>query len=163
VQTEVNARSNGAASWDAKFNATAARELFLLLIQPALAWIKSQQLVLIPHAELNDLPFAALIDPSGKSLGEAFALSDVPSAGVLLDLKKGEAIAKDRLLAAADPGIEEARDEVEAVAAFYPGRNKTVIQPLITESEVKSSAGGYDVLHFSVHGKFNPLEPMLSY
>ena len=163
LQAKVSALHNGVASWDAKFNETAARELFLFLIQPTLAWIKSQQLVLIPHAELNDLPFAALIDPSGKSLGEAFALSDAPSAGVLLDLKKGEAIAKDRLLAAADPGIEEARDEVEAVAAFYPGRNKTVIEPLITESEVKSSAGDYDVLHFSVHGKFNPLEPMLSY
>ena len=94
------------ANAGSKFDETPARELFLFLIQPALGWVKSQQLVLIPHAELNHLPFAALIDPSGKSLGEAFALSDVPSAGVLLDLKKGEAIAKDRLLAAADPGID---------------------------------------------------------
>ena len=34
------------------------------------------------------------------------------------------------MLAAADPGIEDARDEVEAVAAFYPGRSKTVIEYL---------------------------------
>ena len=34
---------------------------------------------------------------------------------------------------------------------------------MIAESEVKASAGQYDVLHLSVHGKFTPLEPMLSY
>ena len=45
-----------------------------------------------------------------------FELSDGPSAGVLLDLKKGGAIENGRLLAVADPDIEEARSEVEAVA-----------------------------------------------
>jgi CHAT domain-containing protein len=49
------------------------------------------------------------------------------------------------------------------VASFYPDRSKTVTDALIPESEVKSVAGDYDVLHFSVHGKFMPLEPMLSY
>jgi CHAT domain-containing protein len=112
---------------------------------------------------MNYLPFAALVEPSGKSLGEMFALSDAPNAGLLLDLKKGEAVSKGRLFAAADPGIEAARGEVEAVAAFYPERNKTVVDPLVAESEVKASAGPYDVLPLSVHGKLTPLEPMLSY
>jgi CHAT domain-containing protein len=66
------------------------------------------------------------------------------------------------LLATADPGIEEARGEVEAVAGFYTDRSKKVVESLVTESEVKSSAGDYDVLHFSVHGEFTPAEPMLS-
>jgi CHAT domain-containing protein len=165
LQAKITALRNSVANRDAKFDELRARELFLFLIQPALGWVKSHQLVLIPHAEMNYLPFAALIDPSGKSLGEAFALSDAPSAGLLLDLKKCNAITKGRLLAAADPGIGDARDEVEAVAAFYPGRSKTVIEPLITESEVKSSVGDYDLLHFSVHGEFtrpNQPEPMLS-
>jgi CHAT domain-containing protein/tetratricopeptide (TPR) repeat protein len=165
LQAKVNALRNSVASWDAKADEMMARELFLFLIQPALGWVKSHQLVLIPHAEMNYLPFAALMDPSGKSLGETFALSDAPSAGVLLDLKKGDAIAKGRLLAAADPAIEEARGEVEAVAACYPSHSKMVVEPLITESEVKSSAGDYDLLHFSVHGEFtrpDQPEPMLS-
>src|SRR5207245_11408327 len=125
--------------------------------------IKSQQLVLIPHAEMNRLPFAALVAPSGQSLGEMFALSDAPSASVLLDLKKGGALGNGRLLAAADPDIEEARSEVEAVASFYPNRSRTVTDALISESEVKSTVGNFDVLHLSVHGKFTPVEPMLSY
>ena len=124
-------------------------------------------------AYLQELPYLTkdiirqqgtrLISASGQSLGEMFALSDAPSAGLLLDLKKGGAIENGRLLAAADPDIEEARSEVEAVGSFYPDRSKTVIDALIPESEVKSVAGDYDVLHFSVHGKFMPLEPMLSY
>ena len=163
LKAKVAALRASVSSRDAKFDEKSARELFLYLIQPALAWIKSQQLILIPHAEMNRLPFAALIAPSGQSLGEMFALSDAPSAGLLLDLKKGGAIENGRLLAAADPDIEEARSEVEAVASFYPNRSKTVTDALIPESEVKSIAGDYDVLHLSVHGKFTPVEPMLSY
>jgi CHAT domain-containing protein/tetratricopeptide (TPR) repeat protein len=163
LKAKVAALRASVASRDAKFDEKSARELFLYLIQPALGWIKSQQLVLIPHAEMHRLPFAALVAPSGQSLGEMFALSDAPSAGVLLDLKKGGAIKNGRLFAVADPEIEEARGEVEAVASFYSNRSKTVTESLIPESEVKSAAGDYDVLHFSVHGKFTPLEPMLSY
>jgi len=163
LKAKVAALRASVSTPDAKFDEKLARGLFLYLIQPALGWIKTQHLVLIPHAEMHRLPFAALIAPSGQSLGEMFALSDAPSAGLLLDLKKGGAIENGRLLAAADPDIEEARSEVEAVGSFYPDRSKTVIDALIPESEVKSVAGDYDVLHFSVHGKFIPLEPMLSY
>jgi CHAT domain-containing protein len=163
LKAKVAALRASVSTPDAKFDEKLARGLFLYLIQPALGWIKTQHLVLIPHAEMHRLPFAALVAPSGQSLGEMFALSDAPSAGLLLDLKKGGAIENGRLLAAADPDIEEARSEVEAVGSFYPDRSKTVIDALIPESEVKSVAGDYDVLHFSVHGKFMPLEPMLSY
>ncbi len=143
LKTKVSALRASVASGDAKFDEKTARELFLYLVQPALGWIKSGQLILVPHAEMNDLPFASLLAPSGKPLGEMFALSDAPNAGVLLDLKKSGPIEEGRLLAAADPGIEEARSEVEAVAALYPGRNKTIIDPLIAESEVKAIAGQY--------------------
>jgi CHAT domain-containing protein len=163
LKAKVAALRASVSTPDAKFDEKLARGLFLYLIQPALGWIKTHHLVLIPHAEMHRLPFAALVAPSGQSLGEMFALSDAPSAGLLLDLKKGGAIENGRLLAAADPDIEEARSEVEAVGSFYPDRSKTVIDALIPESEVKSVAGDYDVLHFSVHGKFMPLEPMLSY
>ncbi|HEX4668152.1 MAG TPA: CHAT domain-containing protein [Chthoniobacterales bacterium] len=163
LKAKVAALRKSVATPDATFDEKTARELFLYLIQPALGWIKGTQLILVPHAELHDLAFAALIAPSGKSLGEMFGLSDAPNAGLLLDLKKGDAIGQARLFAAADPGIEAARGEVEGVAAFYPERNKTLVDSLVAESEVKASAGQSDVLHLSVHGKFTPSEPMLSY
>jgi len=163
LKAKVVALRDSVSSRDARFDEKIARELFLYLVQPALGWIKAPHLIVVPHAELNELPFAALLAPSGKSLGEMFTLSDGPNAGLLLDLKKGEAIGNGRLFAAADPEIEEARSEVEAVAASYPGRNKSIVDSLINESELKAVAGQYDVLHLSVHGKFTPLEPMLSY
>src|SRR6266851_4612647 len=57
---------------EAGFDEKTSRQLFLFLIQPMLASIKSHHLVLIPHEELNSMPFQALQDPStGKYLGES--------------------------------------------------------------------------------------------
>jgi CHAT domain-containing protein len=163
LKKKVAALREGLKSRDAAANTTAARELFLFLVQPVVDGIKQRHVILIPHDELHYLPFAALIDPQGRAMGERFALSDAPNAGILLDLSKGSVPANSRVLAAADPEIEEARTEVTAIAELYPGRGKSVIDPLITESEVKASAANYEVLHLSVHGKFSPMEPMLSY
>lgn len=163
LKKKVAALRVSIANSDATFDQKTARELFLYLVQPALGWIKSRHVILVRHAELHELPFAALVAPSGKSLGEMFGLSDAPNAGLLLHLEQGDPIGKGRLFAAADPDIEEARNEVEAVAASYPDRNKTTTDSLVAESEVKAVAGQYDVVHLSVHGKFIPLEPMLSY
>jgi CHAT domain-containing protein len=66
------------------------------------------------------------------------------------------------LLAAADPEIYEAEKEVEGIAQLYSGRSKVILDTLIKESDVKA-AGDYEIVHLSVHGKFNGQEPMLSY
>src|SRR5262249_36540445 len=56
---------------DARFDEDSSRQLFLYLIQPLLASIKSRHLILVPHEELNSIPFQALQDPAtGKYLGE---------------------------------------------------------------------------------------------
>lgn len=140
-----------------------ARELFLFLVQPAKPWLKADRLVIIPHGDLHQAPFQVLQDPvDGRFLGERYALSYAPSATVLLGLKKTVGIANGRLLAIADPGIEAARDEVEATAKLYRGRAKVVKEPLAKETEVKAWVKDYDIVHLSVHGKFNVTEPLLS-
>ncbi len=71
------------------FDERTARELFLFLVQPAKQWIKSDRLVVIPHDDLNYLPFQALLDPAdGSYFGERHALSIAPSATILLGLKR---------------------------------------------------------------------------
>jgi CHAT domain-containing protein len=148
---------------NAPFAEQTARELFLFLVQPTKPWLKSDHLVIIPHEDLHQVPFQALQDPAdGRFLGEHHALSYAPSATVLLGLKKATGIAGGTLLAIADPDIEAARDEVEAIAKLYPGRAKVVKEPLVKETEVKAWVGGYDIVHLSVHGKFNVTEPLLS-
>jgi CHAT domain-containing protein len=145
------------------FDADIAKELYLFLFAPAREWIKSKRLVIIPQDELHHLSFEALIDSeTGQALGENYQISYAPSATLLLNLKRPGDFKGAKLLAVADPGIPQASAELDAIAAVYPGRNKTVRDALATEAEVKSSVGGYDVVHLSVHGDFNVAEPLLS-
>ena len=149
---------------NAPFVERTARELFLFLVQPAKPWLKSDRLVIIPHGDLHHVPFQVLQDPSdGSFLGERHALSYAPSATVLLSLQKATGVAGGTLLAIADPDIEAAQTEVEAIAKLYPERAKVIKEPLAREAEVKTWVGDYDIVHLSVHGKFDVTEPLLSY
>ena len=148
----------------ARFDEDISRQLFLYLIQPMLASIKSHHLVLVPHEELNSIPFQALQDPAtGKYLGETFAVSYAPSATVLADLDNKSRLNGGRLLAVADPSIHEASDEVTAIGRLYPGRSKVVAQQATSKTDVKAWVSNYDVVHLSVHGSFNSSDPLLSY
>ena len=82
---------------------------------------------------------------------------------MLLGLKRSTTLAGARVLAVADPGIVAAGAEVAAIGKLFPGRSRIVTDTLPRESDVKSAVGNFDVLHLSVHGKFNATEPMLSY
>jgi CHAT domain-containing protein len=138
--------------------------LFLFLVQPVLPSLKSSHLVLVPHEELNSIPFQALQDPAtGKYLGETFAISYAPSATVLATLGKQSTLKSGRLLAVADPNMHEAVDEVNAICKLFPGRSKVVTQNAVTTADVNRWVGDYNVVHFSVHGKFNSADPLLSY
>jgi len=164
LMKKVSALRRSLEDLNGKFDEKSARELFLFLIQPALQWIKSDRLVIIPHDDLHYIPFQALIDPAtGRALGERFAVSYAPSATVLLRLKKSESIRQGRLLAVADPSIPGARREVEAIGRLYPNRSRIISDALVKEDELKRMAGGYDILHLSVHGQFVFEEPLLSH
>ena len=58
---------------NAKFDESTARELFLYLIQPVLPQVHSDRLVIVPHEDLNYVPFQVFQNPAdGKYLGERF-------------------------------------------------------------------------------------------
>ncbi len=149
---------------DARFDEDTSRQLFLYLIQPMLASIKSRHLLVIPHGELNSIPFQALQDPAtGKYLGESFAISYAPSATVLATLDNQSPLKSGRLLAVADPTIHEASAEVDAIGKLYPGRSKVVSQNPASKTDLHAWVSDYNVVHLSVHGKFNASDPLLSY
>ncbi len=146
------------------FDQETARELFLFLIQPAVASMRGNRLVIIPHEELHQIPFQALVDPANNQvLGERFQISSAPSATVLLALKPAGAIKGGRLLAVADPDILAAPDEVQAIAQLYPAGSKVVTQTLARETDLKGWVGNYDLVHLSVHGKYVARDPLLSF
>lgn len=160
---KVKALRNSMSDRHAKFDEQTAREMFLFLIQPALKWIKTGHLVIIPHEDLNYIPFQVFQDPSdNKFVGESFKISYAPSASILLDLKKAGTISGKRLLAAADPKHPEFVKEVKSIGRLYIGHSKIVDESLIKETDLKAWAGDYNLLHFSVHGDFNSQEPLLS-
>jgi CHAT domain-containing protein len=147
-----------------KFDQQTAREMFLFLIQPALRWIKSEHLVIIPHDELNYVPFQVFQNPADSQfLGDRFQISYAPNASALLRLKTIENIREGRLLAVADPTTIDGQDEVRAISKLYPERSETFSTPLIQEAKLKSLVGNYNLVHLSVHGDFNAKEPMLSH
>ena len=63
----------------------------------------------------------------------------------------------------ADPGIPAAGAEVGAIAKLFPNRSKVLATVLPPETDVKAAIRDFDVVHLSVHGKFDAAEPMLSY
>jgi CHAT domain-containing protein len=164
VIRKVAALQKSLSDRHARFDETAARELFLFLIQPALSRIRSERLVIIPHEDLHYVPFQVLQDPANERyLGEQFQVTYAPSASVLLGLKRSPGLSGGRLLAVADPDIVAARPEVSAIAKLFPGRSQVVIDELAREKDVKTWLRDFDVIHLSVHGKFDAAEPMLSY
>jgi CHAT domain-containing protein len=160
LRDSLVAQRNSAA---AHFDEETSRQLLLYLVQPMLASVRSRHLIIVPHEELNSVPFQALQDPAtGKYLGESFAITYAPSATVLAEMQAQVSAKGARLLAVADPEIHAAAEEVNAIGKLYPGRSKVVSQAA-TKAEVKSWVRDYDVVHLSVHGKFNSSDPLLSY
>src|SRR5262249_32446537 len=123
------------ANRNSRFDETTARELFLFLIQPVLAQIRSDRLVIIPHEDLNTVPFQVLLNPAdGRYVGERFQISYAPSATVLLNLKRSSNLTNARVLAVADPGIPAAGPEVTGIGRLFPGRTKIVSDMLMREA-----------------------------
>lgn len=164
VMSKVASLQKSLTDRNAKFDEATARELFLYLIQPVLGQIHSDRLVIVPHEDLNYVPFQVFQNPAdGRYLGERFQISYAPSATVLLGFKRSTSLAGGRLFAAADPSIAAAVGEVASIAKLFPGRSRIVSNSLARESDVKAAVRDYDIVHLSVHGKFNATEPMLSY
>src|SRR5207253_7159123 len=62
------------------------KELYSLLIAPVVSMLPKDQgevVGIVPHGPLFMVPFAALMDPSGKFLVEQHTLSYAPALGVL--------------------------------------------------------------------------------
>ncbi len=162
LQDKVNTLRQSLINPDQPFDERSARELYLYLIQPARAWMKSSRLVLVPSDCLHLLPFQVLTDPSnGRSVGESFQISYAPSSTVLMALKPALALGGAKLFAVSDPDFET-EGEAKAVASVYGNRGR-LITTLPAKPEIERSVAGYDVIHLSVHGQFDAVQPLLSY
>jgi CHAT domain-containing protein len=148
------------------------QRLHQLLIQPAeeAGLLEGmQQLILVPHAELHYLPFAALLGAGegGRYLVARYDLATVPSASVWLELDQRVAASAegDRVLAIAPAVVRlpGSRDEVEAIGGLHGERATLLLGAAATRQVLLSALPNYDVLHFATYGVLNRRNPLFSY
>lgn len=156
------------------------RELHRLLIEPLLrpAGLKvGDRILVVPHGPLFDLPFAAVIDSSGRYLLESFALHYAYSIGLFDHLEKRPRLpaAPGYLLVAAPakvigppgkalPALPASQLEVERIAqAVAPAPVRTLIGVQASADRVRAGAVSTRVVHFASHAVVDRARPFDSY
>jgi len=125
-----------------------------------------RHLYLVPHGNLNYLPFALLpVSRTNKSrlMIEEFTLAYLPTAAALLrDRKVFKGNASMLAVAPQTSQLQHAAAEASAVSALFLPDSRVLLGKTATESTFKSIAGNYRLLHLATHGYFNKLNPLLS-
>ena len=164
LSAKLAALRTSLATPDKVFDTETAGELYLFLVQPFAARLRSERLVILPHGELDSLPFAVLRDPqTGRFFGEFKRLSYAPSASVLLRLKPAEALGNARVVAFADPQIDANGRELQALGRLFGARARVGAGELPPKAELIQALAGHEVVHLALHGRFDASEPMRSY
>jgi CHAT domain-containing protein len=127
----------------------------------------AERVVVVPHGPLHQLPFAALLDPAGRSLLEiAPDLCYAPSTTLLLHARHQPVAPKMACLAlgydgAAGRRLRHTEAEAAAVARLCGGEAWRGA-PTMAE-QLRDAAGAYRWLHLACHGEFDLDEPLRSW
>jgi len=126
------------------------------------------RLVLVPHAELHYLPFAALIERNGEGrfLIERYELAVTPSASVWLalgDRPASRAGAGVLALAPRPDALPASREEVAAIARATGAATQVLVGETASEAAFRRAAPGQRVLHLATYGVLNKRNPLFSF
>jgi CHAT domain-containing protein len=172
------------ASRDARYTED-ARALYDALFAPIASLVRGENtLSIVPDGFLWDVPFDALLDPSGKHLAERYALSSAPSIAMLdwAARRQPSSLAHQELLAFGDPlistrtsrkaaayrdlslgALPDAVREVETLAKLYGNSRTTVFTGAAArEAVLKKMIGDYHVVHLATHGIVDDSSPLYS-
>ncbi len=132
-----------------------------------------RQLVIVPHAELHYLPFAALIrsrdngSARDEYLIERYDVGYAPSASawVQLGARTNDRSGETRVLALAPraralPGSQE---EVDAIRSLYGAQATVLAGADATEQAFRATVGQYDIVHLASYGVLNQHNPLFSF
>ena len=133
-------------------------------------WLSGvSRLYIVPHAELNYLPFVVLRHETPR--GARLLVDDVapvilPAAAALVEPRpvRAPGTLPSSLLALApgSTGLRFAREEVESVAPLFPASREVFVGKEATEARFKQDAVRFRVLHLATHGFFNRVDPLFS-
>ena len=161
-----------------------ARRLHDLVLGPARRHLEGKvHLVIVPDGPLWDVPFQALLDPTGRYLIETAAVSYAPSLTVLREALRrtrsrapltvlamgkadfGAAGAAPPLPLMSDLGpIPDAERQVRRIASLYgPERSTTYLGAEAREDRFKTEAPRHGILHLATHGVLDEASPLYSH
>jgi CHAT domain-containing protein/Flp pilus assembly protein TadD len=154
-----------------------ARELYRLLIKPIETQIgDGKRLCIVPDKALHFLPFAALVDETGRYLVESHRLSYAPSASALVNClrvarTKGP-ITREKIFAVGNPRFDreafpkldplpDSEREANTIGSFY---SSSVVRTgeQATRGEIEEQLKDCDLAHLAVHCLVEEKSPWLA-
>jgi CHAT domain-containing protein len=147
------------------------RRLYQRLVAPVEAsglLAGKRRLLIVPHAELHYLPFAALVrrGTPEQFLVDRYVLEYVPSASVWLRLRDRPVPARGGGVLALAPrpaALPGSREEVAVIQRTYGSRATTLVGRLATESTFRALAPEREIVHLATHGVLNKHNPLFSF
>ena len=138
------------------------RRLHALVWAPlAGALARSRRVLIIPHAQLGSLPFAAL-DDGQCCLGQRHELALAPSARLAIrGLLRRPAGARRALVLGESARLPHAAVEARLVAGLFP-QAAAYVGDEATLDALRAHAGDADVIHLACHAQFRSDNPMFS-
>lgn len=142
------------------------QRLHTLLWAPMAAALQGcERVIVVPHAELAALPFAALHDGSGW-VGQRLQVAMAPSARVALHglrrvAQGGTATAPRALVLGESTRLPQAGAEARHVASLYAA-STCLIDEAATLPALREAAPSADIIHLACHAQFRGDNPMFS-
>ncbi len=144
----------------------AAEDLYRVLIQPALPFIKGKEILIIPHDVLHYLPYQALLSPQGRYLIQDYPINYLSSASLMQFTEEKKRARPTTVLALGNPDLGDpaynlrfAEREVKAIAGNF-AKSAVYIRGEATEARAVELSPNYDALHFAVHAELKEDAPL---
>ncbi|MFT6907726.1 MAG: CHAT domain-containing protein [Oleiphilaceae bacterium] len=144
-----------------------SQKLYSLLFQPLEKHITEASLLIVPHGELNYLPFSALYD-GNRFLIEKYSYSILPSLSIVSQLqRRSERPKTNNALILGNPfrkstlNLEMSELEAQAISSIVISDTK-LEGVNASETAFKELAKDYGLIHFAGHASFDEEYPLNS-
>ncbi len=141
---------------------TILSRLYAVFIKPLEHLIGFRRLIIVPHQDLNYVPFHALFDGFGYLL-ETREILYAPSAGILeYCVKKPQVKLENALFfGVADEKNPQVREEILDLSELFTD-SSCFLDEKATQKSLFENAKKADILHLACHGKFRADNPLFS-